>query len=274
MILTRPPAVAGAFYPADPATLERDVQAYLDAAEGGAPPRNAPLQESPPKAIIVPHAGYVYSGPVAAFAYARLTALKGKIERVVLLGPCHRVAVMGLALSSADRFATPLGDIPIDHALDDDLLALPQVSVFDASHAQEHSLEVQLPFLQTVLGSFKLLPMVVGDATIPQVADVLERVWGGAETLIVISSDLSHYLDYNRARAIDLQTCRAIEHLDGIAIGQTQACGRVPVKGLLEVAERKGLRVETLDLRNSGDTAGSRDRVVGYGAWAFWEDTA
>lgn len=270
MTLTRPPAVAGAFYPADPATLRRDVQAYLDAAENRAPDAHA----RPPKAIIVPHAGYVYSGPVAAAAYAQLLALKGKIERVVLLGPCHRVAVMGLALSSAEYFTTPLGDVAIDHTLDDMLLALPQVGVFDATHTQEHSLEVQLPFLQTVLGSFKLLPMVVGDATPAQVADVLERVWGGAETLIVISSDLSHYLDYDRARAIDLQTCRAIEHLDAHAIGQTQACGRVPVKGLLEVAERKGLHVETLDLRNSGDTAGSRDRVVGYGAWAFWEHAA
>jgi len=267
MTLARSPAVAGAFYPADPATLSRDIQAYLDAVENG-----APLSHSlPPKAVIVPHAGYVYSGPVAAYAFAKLLPLKGRIERVVLLGPCHRVPVMGLALSSADSFTTPLGDVPVDHGLDDTLLALDQVEVYDATHIPEHSLEVQVPFLQTVLGAFKLLPLVVGDATPGQVADVLEMVWGGPETLIVISSDLSHYLDYEAARTIDQQTCHAIETLDGQAIGNAQACGRVPVKGLLEIAHRRGLSVETLDLRNSGDTAGPRHQVVGYGAWAFWE---
>lgn len=270
MSMIRPPAVAGAFYPADTAKLKRDIQAYLDAVRTRASPVAA-RHARPPKAVIVPHAGYMYSAPVAAFAYDRLQGLKHKIQRVVLLGPCHRVAVDGLALSSADGFTTPLGDIPLDHTLDDALLALPQVNVYDATHTLEHSLEVQLPFLQTVLGDFKLIPMVVGNATAEQIADVLECVWGGAETLIVISSDLSHYLDYDSARAIDQKTSHAIETLNPAAIGDAQACGRVPVKGLLELARRKGLSVETLDLRNSGDTAGSRDRVVGYGAWAFWE---
>lgn len=267
MTLTRPPAVAGAFYPADPATLAHDVQAYLDAVAGVSAMLN------PPKAVIVPHAGYVYSGPVAAAAFARLAPLKGTVRRVVLLGPCHRVAVRGLALSSAEQFTTPLGALPIDHGFDAALLALPHVQVYDETHSAEHSLEVQLPFLQTVLGDFELLPLVVGDATPGEVADVLEAVWGGAETLIVISSDLSHYLDYASAQAIDRQTCQAIEALNGPAIGDTQACGRNPVKGLLEVARRRAMTVETLDLRNSGDTAGPRDRVVGYGAWAFWEQT-
>lgn len=269
MTLARPPAVAGAFYPADAATLSRDIQAYLDAVENGAPVTHA----SPPKALIVPHAGYVYSAPVAAYAFAKLLPLKNKIERVVLLGPCHRVPVLGLALSSADSFTTPLGDVALDHTLDTALLALDQVQVYDATHIPEHSLEVQVPFLQAVLGDFKLLPLVVGDASPDQVAEVLECVWGGAETLIVISSDLSHYLDYNAARAIDQQTCHAIETLDTQAIGDNQACGRMPVKGLLEMAHRRGLSVETLDLRNSGDTAGPRNQVVGYGAWAFWERT-
>lgn len=267
MTLVRTPAVAGTFYPGDPATLRGDIQAYLDAVENG-----APLSHSlPPKAVIVPHAGYAYSGPVAATAYAKLLPLKNHVERVVLLGPCHRVAVIGLALSSAERFTTPLGAIAIDHGFDDALLALPQVQVYDATHSQEHSLEVQLPFLQAVLGDFKLLPLVVGSATPGDVADVLECVWGGDETLIVISSDLSHYLEYDAARALDQQTCRAIETLDAQAIGDAQACGRMPVKGLLEMAHRRGLSVETLDLRNSGDTAGPRNQVVGYGAWAFWE---
>ena len=270
MTLTRPPAVAGSFYPADAATLSRDIQAYLDAVDNGAPLSH----DRPPKAVIVPHAGYVYSGPVAAYAYAKLRPLKDRIERVVLLGPCHRVAVRGLALCSADSFLTPMGPVPVDHSLDAAVLALPQVQVYDDTHSLEHSLEVQAPFLQAVLGDFKLLPMVVGDATPDEVADVLDAVWGGDETLIVISSDLSHYLDYDSARALDQQTCHAIETLDGQAIGDAQACGRVPVKGLLEIARRRDLSVETLDLRNSGDTAGPRTQVVGYGAWAFWERAA
>jgi len=264
--------VAGAFYPADAAALARDIQAYLDAVDaraGGAQQSH----DHPPKAVIAPHAGYIYSGPVAAYAYAPLAPLRGTVKRVVLLGPCHRVAVRGVALSSADAFRTPLGDVAVDHGLDTALSALPQVQVYDATHAMEHSLEVQVPFLQAVLGDFKLLPMVVGDATAQEIADVLEAVWGGPETLIVISSDLSHYLDYDSARAADQRTCHAIETLDGQDIGRDQACGRVPVKGLLEIAKRRGLSVETLDLRNSGDTAGPRDRVVGYGSWAFWERT-
>lgn len=273
MTLARSPAVAGTFYPGDPATLAHDIQAYLDAATGE--DAHAPLShDHPPKAVIVPHAGYVYSAPVAAHAFARLLPLKGKVERVVLLGPCHRVPVRGLALTSADVYAMPMGAVPVDHACDEALLELPQVHVYDATHIPEHSLEVQVPFLQAVLGDFKLLPLVVGDATAQEVADVLQAVWGGDETLIVISSDLSHYLTYDDARAIDQQTCRAIETLDGQAISNGQACGRVPVKGLLEMAHRRGLSVETLDLRNSGDTAGPRNQVVGYGAWAFWERAA
>lgn len=274
MTYIRPPAVAGAFYPADPATLARDIQGYLDDVETVAPTAHDSTHLRPPKAIIVPHAGYVYSGPIAAAAYAKLAPFKDRIKRVVLLGPCHRVAVLGVALSSADSFATPLGNVPIDHGLDAGLLAFPQVQVFDATHEQEHSLEVQLPFLQSVLGDFKVLPMVVGDASPSEVADVLQTVLGGPETLIVISSDLSHYLDYDTARTLDLQTCLAIETLDANAIGDAQACGRMPVKGVLELAKRRGMSVETLDLRNSGDTAGPRGEVVGYGAWAFWERTS
>lgn len=262
----RSPAVAGTFYPADAVTLSGQIRAFL--GEAG---QDVGL---PPKAIIAPHAGYIYSGPVAAHAYAHILPLKDIVKRVVLLGPCHRVAVQGLALSSAEAFRTPLGSVQIDHDLDEALLALPQVQIFDATHAQEHSLEVHLPFLQVLLSDFKLLPMVVGQASPQEVGDVLDLVWGGPETLIVISSDLSHYLNYDAACAIDLKTSAAIEHLDGNAIAAQQACGRIPVKGLLEVAKHKHLHVRTLDLRNSGDTAGSRDKVVGYGAWGFWEDEA
>jgi len=263
----RPAAVAGQFYPGNPRELEASVRRYLAeaAAEGRGPV---------PKAIIAPHAGYVYSGPVAATAYARLVPARGTIARVVLLGPCHRVPVRGLALSEADAFATPLGDVPIDREMCARLAELPQVQAFDASHAQEHSLEVHLPFLQVALGKFALVPLAVGDATEAEVAEVLERAWGGPETLIVISSDLSHYLSYDDARAIDSATAHAIVRLDGAAIGRDQACGRVPVKGLLALARKKGLAVQQVDLRNSGDTAGPRNQVVGYGSWLFFEDAA
>ncbi len=258
----RRPAVAGSFYPADPQALRAAVEGYLARVEAHGPV---------PKAIIAPHAGYIYSGPIAASVYARLRPARGRIRRVVLIGPSHRIPFEGLAVTDAHGYGTPLGDIAIDHAAVKALRALPQVSVLNAAHAPEHSLEVHLPFLQAVLGAFKLVPIVAGSAAPEAVADAIEAVWGGDETLIVISSDLSHYLDYDSARRIDARTCRAIEHMDAGAIGEDQACGRVPIAGLLTVARRRHLSVETIDLRNSGDTAGPRDGVVGYGAWAFVE---
>lgn len=261
----RPPAVAGLFYPERARELEAMVAELLAAA----PP--APPAAAVPKALIVPHAGYVYSGPIAASAYVRLVPIAERIRRVVLIGPCHRVPLRGLAVPSAEAFATPLGRVPVDRAACEALLALPQVRVFDATHAQEHSLEVQLPILQRVLRDFAIVPLVAGDATADEVAAVLERVWGGDETLIVVSSDLSHYLDDPTAKRLDAATCRAIETLNDNAIGDNQACGRVPICGLLRLARRRGLTVVTLDLRNSGDTAGDPGRVVGYGAWLFSE---
>ncbi|MDH5388311.1 MAG: AmmeMemoRadiSam system protein B [Gammaproteobacteria bacterium] len=257
---TRPAAVADMFYTGNPSQLQAEVKSMLAEVSITAPS---------PKAIIVPHAGYIYSGPIAASAFAQLIPARDKIHRVVLLGPCHRVALSGLATSSADYFQTPLGSIPIDRELSKQLLQLPQVHEFDLTHAQEHSLEVQLPFLQQVLDEFTLLPLVVGDASDVDVHEVLETVWGGDETLIVISSDLSHYHDYNTARTMDAATCSAIENLDGHQIHYGQACGRNPVLGLLLSARKHNLKVSTLDLRNSGDTAGDKNKVVGYGAWAF-----
>jgi len=257
----RNPAVAGLFYPANAQELRAQVHQFVD-----------PVQASDfpvPKAIIAPHAGYVYSGPIAGSVYARLKKAAGQIRRVILLGPAHRVAVRGLALPSARVFRTPLGSVTVDQDIAETLLALPQVSINDATHKEEHSLEVQLPFLQEVLGDFSLVPMVVGDATATEVAEVLETVWGGDETLVVISSDLSHYLDYDTARALDRRTSESIESLDYENLGFDQACGRIPVSGLLRVARKKGLHGKTIDLRNSGDTAGPRDRVVGYGAYVF-----
>ncbi|MFQ5957861.1 MAG: AmmeMemoRadiSam system protein B [Alphaproteobacteria bacterium] len=260
MASVRPPAVAGLFYPGAAKDLDAAVGDCLASAEA---------EGAAPKALIAPHAGYVYSGPVAASAYARLTAHHDTIARVVLLGPAHRVPFAGLATSAASAFLTPFGEVPVDAAAVGRALALPQVRVLDAAHEMEHSLEVQLPFLQRVLDRFALAPFVVGDATPEDVAEVIELLWGGPETLVVVSSDLSHYLDYDGARRSDAATARAIEALRPDDIAPDQACGRLPIQGLLRVARAHGLKVSTVDLRNSGDTAGPRDEVVGYGAWVF-----
>lgn len=264
MVTIRPAAVAGAFYAGNAETLRHDIQAYLDAA------RVLPLR---PKALVAPHAGYIYSGATAATAYALLRPLKGAITRVVLLGPTHRLWVPGMALPGVDRFRTPLGDIPLDAQAIAGIADLPQIEVNPAAHAQEHSLEVHLPFLQSVLGDFRLVPLAVGGATPAQVADVLERLWGGPETLIVVSSDLSHFLPYADAQAKDAATVQTILHLDATLVGD-RACGAHPVNGLLVSARRKGLVAHLLDLRNSGDTAGDKQRVVGYAAIAFTEAEA
>lgn len=258
----RPAAVAGAFYPDKPSTLEEQLRKLLD----GAP--RFPL--AAPKAIIVPHAGYIYSGPVAASIYAPLRRLSSAIRRVVLLGPTHRVAISGLAVPSCDAFETPLGEVPVDQDAIAALADLPQVRINDAAHAQEHALEVQQPFLIETLERFSLVPLAVGRASPAEVAAVIERLWGGDETLIVVSSDLSHYLPYESAWSIDGQTAQAIVALEA-NLTPHQACGAAPINGLLEVARRRGLHVRMIDLRNSGDTAGDKSRVVGYGAFAFFE---
>lgn len=262
MEAVRQPAVAGSFYPADPGELRAQVQGFLQmgrAGSGGAPP----------KAIIAPHAGYVFSGPVAGSAYARLALGRGTIERVVLLGPSHRVPFRGLAVSGARAFATPLGEVPVDAAAVAAIRDLPQVQVWDAPHLHEHSLEVQLPFLQEALGAFLLVPVVVGDALGPEVDAVLERLWGGPETAVVVSSDLSHFLDHTEACIADRATTASILTLRPEEIGSRDACGCCPVRGLLEAARTHGLAAELLDLRTSADTAGDPSRVVGYGAYAF-----
>jgi len=260
MSTIRPPAVAGMFYPADAAELRSMIQGFLAAA-----PADGPV----PKAIIAPHAGYIYSGPVAASAYARLSPAHDRIRRVVLLGPAHRLPFHGLAASRATAFATPLGNIPLDTTCVAQLTALPQVRFLEEAHALEHSLEVQLPFLQEVLDCFSLVPLVVGEATSDEVSEVLEMVWDGPATLIIVSSDLSHYLDYETARQRDRATSQAIDALRPEAIHAEDACGRNPLKGLLRAAQAHALQAHTIDLRNSGDTAGPRDQVVGYGAYVF-----
>jgi len=255
----RPAVVAGQFYPANSAELKLMVECYLNDVQDTPPPS---------KAIIVPHAGLIYSGPIAAIAYASLQSVREEITRVVLLGPSHRISLKGLALSSADYYETPLGKIEIDQDSCDSIRNLPQVTVADVAHALEHSLEVHLPFLQLVLDYFKLIPIVVGEASPEDVAEVIETLWGHDNTLVIVSSDLSHYHDYETAKQLDLSTSKAIENLQLESIGPQQACGCIPMRGLLQLARNKKLNVKTLDLRNSGDTAGARDSVVGYGAYS------
>jgi AmmeMemoRadiSam system protein B len=263
-------AVAGLFYPEDAETLREAVETYLHPKETN---ENCFYLEpqAAPKAIIVPHAGYVYSASTAADAFRILIPYADKMKRVVLLGPSHRVGFEGIAFCSADYFRTPLGDVEIDHSAFARISDIPYVGILNQAHKQEHSLEVQLPFLQTILPSFKLVPLVVGDINKETIATVLNALWGGDETLIVISSDLSHYHDYDTARQLDSKTSHAIEQMQPGDIEYDQACGRNPINGLLHLGKQKHLRAKTLALCNSGDTAGDKNRVVGYGAWAFWE---
>jgi AmmeMemoRadiSam system protein B len=257
----RVPAVAGSFYPREPLELRSGVHRYVAESRGGA--------ATPPKAVIAPHAGYVYSGPIAGSAFSPLASLRGRVTRVVLMGPAHRVAFAGLAVPETEAFATPLGLMRVDDEARAALLALPDILASDRAHAGEHSLEVELPFVQEVLGEVSIVPIVVGDATDAEAAEALDRVWGGPETCVVVSSDLSHYYSYSRAQRLDRATARAIEQLSPEDIGEEQACGRVGVRALLLVARARSLRATTLDLRNSGDTAGTRGEVVGYGAFSF-----
>jgi len=263
MTTVRPPAVAGSFYPAAAAVLADTVAALLRAAP-------APTAAAWPKAVIVPHAGYVYSGAVAARAYAALGPAAGRVARVVLLGPSHFAWFRGLAAPEAEAFRTPLGLVPVDRAALARLAALPQVVFDDGPHAREHALEVQLPFLQSVLGAFALVPLVIGEADDAAVAEVVARLWDGPETVIVASSDLSHYHDEAEARRLDAATAAAIAAFDGARLGGDDACGHKAIAGLLAAARAHGLRIEPLGLATSADAGGPRGQVVGYGAWALY----
>ena len=264
MHTVRPAVVAGTFYPGSAQAL----RAELDELFGGV--QDCVPRLGFPKALIVPHAGYVYSGPVAARAYDELAAARGLVQRVVLLGPVHRVPVRGLAVPSADAFATPAGGVRVDREALRAVQDLPQVVTSDAAHALEHSLEVQLPFLQKVLGDFRLAPFAVGMAGVAEVAQVIERLWGGAETLIVISTDLSHYHAYEEARRIDAATLARIAQLS-TDIDHEEACGATPLNGMLAAARRRELSIRQLAACNSGDTAGDKGQVVGYAAFGLYE---
>jgi len=225
---------------------------------------------APPKAIVVPHAGYIYSGQTAATAYNSLIRWRAVIKRVILLGPVHRVPIKGLALPDVDVFTTPLGEVKLDKAAIASVSNMQQVVLSYPAHAQEHALEVQLPFLQSILNDFKLVPLAVGDATPEEVAEVMETLWGGPETIIVVSSDLSHFLPYSVANEVDRSTVKNILQMQG-GLTHHQACGGTPVNGLILAAKKHHLHPALLDLCNSGDTAGDKSRVVGYAALTFSE---
>jgi AmmeMemoRadiSam system protein B/AmmeMemoRadiSam system protein A len=263
-ISIRPPAVAGSFYPRDVNQLSNMLDEFLGK-------KNTNI--TAPKAIIAPHAGYIYSGEIAGSVYSTLAELRDQISRVILLGPAHRMYVEGIALASSTHFATPLGNVEIDTQAMLLLKKYPFVKYIDAAHEQEHSLEVHIPFLQKILNNFKLIPLLVGDTKPEQVATILEALWGDDETLIVVSSDLSHFLDYATALKKDSNTTHLIKNFDYEKIGPHEACGCMPIRGLLKLAQQKNMSIETLDLRNSGDTAGTKDRVVGYGAYALFANT-
>jgi MEMO1 family protein len=262
----RPAAVAGMFYPADPVELEAMVRAELADAVA----RHLGSDDRPaPHALIVPHAGYVYSGPVAATAYARILSRRDEVTRVVLLGPNHRVPLRAMALPDVDAFTTPLGTVPLDASACHDIESMSDVVVDDRPHAQEHSLEVHLPFLQVALGEgWSLVPVVVGQAPADSVAAILDRLWGGPETLVVISTDLSHFHDDTTAHLLDAATAADVVARHWRSVEPDRACGAFPLRGLLVEAERRQLPIELLDLRTSADTAGDPGRVVGYGAFS------
>lgn len=274
MLTIRPAAVAGSFYPGHSQMLADNIRVLLRQADSGIKSPIAPDSCSkPPKAIVVPHAGYIYSGQTAATAYSKLAKWHDTIKRVILLGPVHRVPVRGLALPDVDVFTTPLGEVKLDKTAIASVTSMKQVTVSYPAHAQEHSLEVQLPFLQSILDDFKLVPFAVGDALPQEVAEVLDTLWGGPETIIVVSSDLSHFLPYAVATEVDKSTVKNILDMQE-NLTHHQACGGIPLNGLILAAKKHHLHPALLDLCNSGDTAGDKNRVVGYAAFAFTEDTA
>jgi AmmeMemoRadiSam system protein B len=257
----RPPAVAGAFYPGDPLELSAMVSELLVAADPTSLPRR-------PRALVVPHAGYIYSGGVAAQGYSRLEPFAGEIRRVILLGPNHRVPLAGIAAPDVSCFRTPLGDIDIDQKMISQLADKGLLQINSLPHENEHCLETQLPFLQKLLSDWQLVPLIVGETAVDDVSALLDEVIHDPDNLVIISSDLSHFHEYHEAQRIDSHTSELIETLQPVVHPQ-QACGAFPLNGLLQLAGSMGLKVITLDRKNSGDTAGGKDQVVGYGCYAF-----
>lgn len=259
----RKEAVAGTFYPEGTIELETLITTLLHEKDLPDIP--------PPKAIIVPHAGYVFSGSIAASAYRKIKSFSSLIKKVVILGPSHRVSFNGIALSSDEQWATPLGNVEVDQETCCELKTIDFINYNDAAHKEEHSIEVQLPFLQKTLNDFTIIPLLSCQTSLKEAVYTLEKVWGDEETLIIISSDLSHFLNYDDCRKKDHETVNAIENFDYDKLKNDDACGLIPISALLAVAKQKKMKMETLDVRCSGDTAGRRDSVVGYASFGFWE---
>lgn len=255
--------VAGYFYPNDPNTLSKQIDDFL---------LNTEIEKNNiiPKAIIVPHAGYIYSGQTAAFSYNCLEKIKNKIKKVVIIGPAHRVGFNGIAGTLATEFVTPLGVVKVDESSMENVLTMPSVMILEEAFQGEHCLEVQLPFLQKILNNFTIVPLIVGNVSYITLSEVIERLWGFDDTLFVISSDLSHYHDYKTAQNMDSTTANAIVNLEPDNITYDNACGRIGIQAMLDIAKSKNMTVKQLDLRNSGDTAGDKNRVVGYGAFCVY----
>ncbi|MDP2698471.1 AmmeMemoRadiSam system protein B [Thalassospira sp.] len=268
-MITRPPAIAGTFYPADADELARQINGLLAQARVAPSP---PGKDSPPKAIIVPHAGLMFSGAIAADGFATVAGLCDRVKRIVIIGPAHRMAFQGMAVATADTFATPLGPLAVDMDAIQTALTLPSVQILDAAHRDEHGLEIELPFIQRLLGDVKIVPVLVSRCAPRHVFDLIEKLWGGSETLIVISSDLSHFYDDATARHKDARTRDLIMAFDTKNLGPDDACGALPIAGLLLSARKRAMTVTTLSMGNSGNASGDTSRVVGYGAWAFYED--
>ncbi len=262
----RPPSQAGRFYAADSTELRGEVEGLL----ADVPPTDL----ASPKAVIAPHAGYVFSGPIAASAYAAFRPQADAVRRIILLGPSHHATFQGFAIPSCAAFSTPLGNIPLDLETLALMAQRSDVRELDSAHIPEHSLEVHVPFLQVVFAEFQLTPVLVGQASVAETSRLLDSLWNGHETRVIVSSDLSHFHDYRTAQALDAATAKQIEGLSGEELTGEDACGFRAIRGLLAIARRRGMTCRTLDLRNSGDTAGGRDRVVGYGAFALHEPGA
>lgn len=263
MRAVRPAAVAGLFYPGRRSELDSMIAGLLDDARA----RMVDV-ELTPKGLVLPHAGYIYSGSTAALGYALLERMRAQVTRVVLLGPCHRVYTEGLALPGVAAFETPLGVVPVEPPPEPLYRSIPQVRSNPVVHAEEHSLEVHVPFLQSVLDDFTLVPLAVGAACASDVSEAIDALWGGPETVVIASSDLSHYLPYERANLVDTRTVHQMLRLDA-TLTHEQACGADPVNGLLLSARQRGLTPHLLGRCTSGDTAGDKERVVGYAALAL-----
>ena len=270
----RPPAVASLFYPGEAAELKQNLREMLDEASEAEDPNEDLPADQYLKALIVPHAGYVYSGTTAARAYHLLRKNRDDFRRVIILGPAHRVWLEGIAFPGTDAFETPLGRIPLAKQQIRELLRFPEVQLRDDAHQDEHCLEVQLPFLQEILNEFELIPAVVGEISPDSLSGLLENLLEDPQNLLLLSTDLSHFHSYSEAQAIDQKTAEAIESFEDEKILPEQACGAHPLRGLLRHARIQGWRIQRLGLCNSGDTAGSKDRVVGYGAWALSESAS